>query len=363
MSDILISVIVSAYNVEEYIEDVLNDIRDQTYRNLEIIVVDDGSTDNTLSIIRNIAMIDKRIRFTCINNSGVSKARNIGLEMATGEFVRFIDGDDRMPRDSIERMFFPYSIYEDIDLVIGNYICIPARNYITGIEFDSEVVGQEKFVMLFAKYVKSYYFGVTWNKLYRRSIIEQYQLIFDERLPWCEDFVFNVDYYSKCSSFYLLNVHSGIYDYYMREGSVTKINEGRCRDERDEYISNIRYKKMIEYCKRYCDEDVLTLEWKYAELINILSDISSVKNRGKSYWERYKEFKQMLQLEEVFRYVSMKENNDKSIVWRTLKKAIERKSYLRVYTLFWGKGIVKTYPLFNNKWIRERFRFLFPKSF
>ena len=90
----IISVIIPVYNVENYIEKCLNSIVNQTYNNLEIIIIDDGSTDNSIAIAEKIAENDKRIRIISQVNQGVSSARNLGLDNASGEYILFIDSDD-----------------------------------------------------------------------------------------------------------------------------------------------------------------------------------------------------------------------------------------------------------------------------
>ena len=100
----LVTIIVPAFNSAKYIEKCLNSILRQTYQNLEVIVVDDGSTDGTAGIIRRIAGRDHRIRFLCEENRGTSAARNYGLEEATGEYLTFVDSDDYIARDYVERL-------------------------------------------------------------------------------------------------------------------------------------------------------------------------------------------------------------------------------------------------------------------
>ena len=99
-----VSVIVPAYNVEKYIEKCVNSIRQQTYKNLEIIVVNDGSTDSTEAILAKIAKNDNRVIVISVENSGVSAARNCGIENCSGEYIVFVDGDDYLASDFVEYM-------------------------------------------------------------------------------------------------------------------------------------------------------------------------------------------------------------------------------------------------------------------
>ena len=97
-----VSVIVAAYNIEKYIARCLDSILNQTYKNLEIIVVNDGSSDNTGEIIDKYSEKDIRIKVIHKENSGVSSARNKGLDMSTGDYIGFVDGDDTLETDMYE---------------------------------------------------------------------------------------------------------------------------------------------------------------------------------------------------------------------------------------------------------------------
>lgn len=96
-----ISIIVPLYNAGKYIEQTIEDLITQTYQNIEIIMINDGSVDKSEDIVRKYAREDDRIKVISIENQGPSKARNVGLDLATGDYIRFVDADDRIPRDSM----------------------------------------------------------------------------------------------------------------------------------------------------------------------------------------------------------------------------------------------------------------------
>ena len=127
-----ISIIVPLYNAEKYIEQTIEDLITQTYQNIEIIMINDGSVDKSEDIVRKYAREDDRIKVISIENQGPSKARNVGLDLATGDYIRFVDADDRIPRDSMEQLMQPYLDDSELDLVIGNYRTIPEMGYFTG---------------------------------------------------------------------------------------------------------------------------------------------------------------------------------------------------------------------------------------
>ena len=100
-----ISVLVPIYNAEKYIEKCLDSIVNQTYENIEIVLIEDGSTDNSLEIIKEYSKQDKRIKIISIKNNGVADARNKALENATGDYVTFVDSDDYVEKDYVETLY------------------------------------------------------------------------------------------------------------------------------------------------------------------------------------------------------------------------------------------------------------------
>ena len=116
----LVSIIIPVYNTEAYLGYCLNSVVSQTYRQIEVILVNDGSTDDSLTICHNYANIDNRISIISIENSGVSNARNVGLEAAKGEFVQFVDSDDVMRTDMVERFVQYMEVYQ-VDMAICGF--------------------------------------------------------------------------------------------------------------------------------------------------------------------------------------------------------------------------------------------------
>ena len=116
----MVSIIIPAYNAEKYIEQCIDSIISQTYKNIEVIIVNDGSTDNTLAICEKYAKEDKRIKIVKKKNEGVSKARNDGIKIATGKYIMFIDSDDYIDDDYIEIMH-KNIVEKKADLVVSNY--------------------------------------------------------------------------------------------------------------------------------------------------------------------------------------------------------------------------------------------------
>lgn len=188
-----ISVIVPVYNVEKYLSKCINSILDQTHKNLEIILIDDGSTDNSGKLCDEYYNKDKRIKVIHQKNGGLSVARNSGLEIATGEYIMFIDSDDYYEKKSCELLYNEIK-RKDADYVIGNYIHV---NY-NGEKWDKPLFDQEiygRFKLSIKDYKKSFFVmnSVVWNKIFKREFIEKNNLRFIPR-----------SYCRRCHIFYIL---------------------------------------------------------------------------------------------------------------------------------------------------------------
>lgn len=213
-----ISVIVAVYNLEKYITECLESIRHQTYTDYEVIIVNDNSTDKSAEIISNYISEYKLDNFILINkeNGGISSVRNKGIEFAQGEWITFIDGDDWVEPSFLADMIADID-KNPVDLSIVGYQvydmktqeATPWTNY--SLEYGT--LPQDVGAL--------YSFGRVWARIYKRSIIEDYHIRFDERIKYCEDDAFNFDYISAIKSFRLQNKIG--YNYRVnRDGSLTK---------------------------------------------------------------------------------------------------------------------------------------------
>ena len=173
MNKDVVSIIVPIYNAEKYIKDTIESIIKQSYKNLEIILVDDGSSDNSYSICQNF-LYDKRITLLSQKNAGAPAARNNGMNIAQGEYLIFFDSDDILLDDAIEKMVKKIKM-ENSDLVIGNYSI-----------FQDELVIKKNIQKLnrIKKNIYNLYFTSPFpnNKLYKTAIIKENKIYFDDVL-------------------------------------------------------------------------------------------------------------------------------------------------------------------------------------
>ena len=335
-----ISIIVPVYNAECYLKDILCDLIKQSYQNLEIIIINDGSTDESEMIIQEYACKDKRIINIQTENGGPSKARNLGLSLAKGEYIRFVDADDRIPSDSMSNMVRAIEQEEDIDLVIGNYVTNTGKGYFTGKELQEGKIDSKEFAEIFIEHVKSFYFGVPWNKLYKREIIEKNQIRFNEDIDWCEDFLFNVQYFAESKRMYFLNLPQGVYQYCTRETGITA-NVSQWKLETIERIDTMRYNAMKSYCSKFDLLKIFELEWKYADLYEKLATVTKYF-RNDSIWVKYQKFQSYIS-DDAYQYICIKWNKTNYKVWRLLKEACENEKYMKVFVYFIIKGFYRKY--------------------
>ena len=164
-----ISVIVPVYNCEAYVGRCLESILAQDYRNIEVIVIDDGSTDASTGICRAFAALDKRIVLLRQDNRGLSAARNAGLDRATGDYVAFVDGDDFIDRDMVSQ-YVTYLAPSQKDLVISGYRHLRKCKILSEYVPQHRVLGKED--ALEELYRDETFRNFMCNKLYKRNLFE-----------------------------------------------------------------------------------------------------------------------------------------------------------------------------------------------
>ena len=213
-----VSVIIPAYNAEEFIKDSLNSVIHQVYKNLEIIVVDDHSTDNTKKIISEYAKKDNRIiPFYQTTNKGVSAARNVGLSAATGDYILFLDSDDYLTKDAIRRMVDAAQEYNS-DFIDSYHLLYLRKKNGKLVSFTEKKLPKEKLVMGSLNddiRIIDMYTYIT-GKLIKKELISDLQ--FDESLSRYEDMVFEHILKTRIKNYVFLN--KIIYFYFQREDSL-----------------------------------------------------------------------------------------------------------------------------------------------
>lgn len=214
MNEKLISVIMPIYNSEEKLERCIDSVAMQSYKNLEIILIDDGSTDNSSKICKKWENKDDRIKYYYINNSGVSVARNTGLKKAKGEYIYFIDSDDYLDLNVIKNL---YNNLKNETLVgVNHYKILPLEKKI--LPLNSLYKSNEVVKGILENKIK----GVVWCFLFSKEIIIRNNLLFDEKAKFMEDTIFLIRYLKYVN---YVEFISGSYYYYDMTGvSITRTN-------------------------------------------------------------------------------------------------------------------------------------------
>ncbi|MBQ8596495.1 MAG: glycosyltransferase [Lachnospiraceae bacterium] len=202
----LVSIIVPIYNAQEKIGRCIESILNQTYKDFELILLDDGSTDESGSICDAYAKKDDRIIVVHKENSGVSDTRNLGISMAKGEYLQFLDSDDWITPDATT-LFVRAAVEHNCDMVIADfYRVIGERVSQKGAIEEDGLMDRTAFAEIMMQRPADFYYGVLWNKFYKRSVIEEYQIKMDSSVSWCEDFMFNLEYIRHIQTVYALKV-------------------------------------------------------------------------------------------------------------------------------------------------------------
>ncbi|WP_056969306.1 glycosyltransferase family 2 protein [Lacticaseibacillus thailandensis] len=219
----LVSVIVTVHNLARYLPRVLTALRHQSYHALEILLVDDGSHDDSPALLQRAAARDDRMRVLHLTPAGgVSAARNAGLAHVQGDYVIFVDGDDWMGRDYV-RHFVDGATVNDADVVTNPYIVQRGgAETVVGHGQLPRTLTRDEFmagVLAPAGPIRGY----LWNKMFRRRVITRHQLRFNEDLDAMEDELFTVRYAIHAERFYF-GAHPD-YRYGVRSGSLTTSND------------------------------------------------------------------------------------------------------------------------------------------
>lgn len=222
------SIIIPVYNVERYLVQCLESIISQSIQDYEVILVDDGSTDSSPSICDNYANRSNKFRVLHKKNEGVSVARNIGLSIASGEYVCFVDSDDWLEPNYLSTLD---NVSGEADLIYFSFAQHCEDKFIAGFQLD-------KFKSIHRKELENYiihlnknllhinFYGYTWNKMFKRNIIENNGIRFVPGLSVSEDEIFTNDYLIHSHS--LLALNNCIYNYRWKTNGLTfKVNDFR----------------------------------------------------------------------------------------------------------------------------------------
>ena len=221
----LVSIIVPVYNSEKYLHRCIESIINQTYKNIEIILINDGSVDDSGKICDAYALSDKRIRVIHAENSGPAAARNVGIENSKGSFIFFVDSDDFIEADILCLLIKNYRRH-DADIIIGDFNKIrngsPEGRHKETL-FNSKLLIKQDIVEYARCYLKRpnkfLLFAYSWGKLFRASIIKDNSISFDTNLHTFEDVAFNYDYLKHTSTVFY--VEEALYNHLIQDNYMS----------------------------------------------------------------------------------------------------------------------------------------------
>lgn len=221
MTNTIVSIVIPVYNNQNSISECIDSVLTQTYKNIEVILIDDGSTDKSGVICDKYADIDDRVLVVHQKNEGVSAARNKGVSCAKGRYIQFVDSDDKLKINMTEVL---------LNEISNNDICICGYDFIYNnhkkivhlIKKPSKgIYSFNDFVINFGELFFSGFINSPCNKLYDLEIIKEFELCFDNKLNMGEDLIFNLNYFEKCSTIKVIDDSLYMYLNY-RENSLSK---------------------------------------------------------------------------------------------------------------------------------------------
>lgn len=268
-----ISIIIPVYNVEDYLEECLDSIINQPLKDIEIICVNDGSTDKSLDILKKYATKDKRIKVINQKNKGLSGARNSGLKIAIGKYVFFIDSDDYLLKDSLEKLYVK-ATKEDAQILIFSAITEPRKLSNENKWLENRLTQPNK---QYTKFSKDIIFNeitarpFVWNKLFKLEFLRNFNLTFDENVKFGEDQVFLLKTYSHVQRLFFFNHIAYVYRI-DRVGSLMNTTYNNLLYKIDKHINILsivsEYWKKINFFKS-CKNDFFEWALEFIQIYNI----------------------------------------------------------------------------------------------
>jgi glycosyltransferase involved in cell wall biosynthesis len=226
----MISVIIPIYNAQDYLGRCINSVLSQTYRDIEVLLVDDGSTDKSGDMCDTFQMLDARVKVFHIQNGGPSAARNYALDKVKGQWVMFVDADDWLYHDALEHLSHRW---DNSDMVVGDFTISgrPAR-FLCNDDYHMISGDLVAYLTAYLKRPSGYsMFVYVWGRLFKTAIIRNYNLYFNEQLRIFEDSLFLMDYLKHCSS--VQYVRKYVYNFYVNQHPSS---------ERNIYADPLRFK-------------------------------------------------------------------------------------------------------------------------
>lgn len=247
-----VSIIVPVYNVERYLAKCLDSCINQTFDDIEIICVNDGSTDRSLSVLEAYARLDDRIKIIAKENGGLSSARNTGVKVAGGDYILYVDSDDFISQIAVESSY-KNAVENNSDVVLFDYFLdVPNpqfRNVLTINAYGDKYVNSPFNIDNIENTVYKYTPIAAWTKLYKREFLEKNNIVFKEGVYY-EDVPYWAEVLIKANRITYLN--QPLYSYFVgRDGQIMACNDKRCFDVITVFQDVEKYFKECGYYERF----------------------------------------------------------------------------------------------------------------
>jgi len=264
---ILVSIVIPVYNKEKHLDNCLESILSQTYKNIEIIIINDGSKDKSDKIIRRWLSKDSRIRYYTQTNQGVASARNKGISLARGDFIYFLDADDVVKKDAIKKLI-TNAIETNADLIVANFSTKRGEGYFKNKSFKESILRKKDLKTTEVKadmfFINGRSLSSVCNKLFKRSFLLKTNIKFEDKV-FAEDRLFNLKQYINFPVISIINEYTYIYN-------VVK-------DSRSRTINNNFYNEYIllfHSFYNYLEEKEMFLENQDLAQFTILYDMEKI---------------------------------------------------------------------------------------
>lgn len=256
----LISVIIPVLNGEKYIERCINSVLNQTYNNIEVIVVDNGSSDNTLEILKRMVYKEQKVKYFSLKRQGVSIARNFGIKKSQGDYVMFLDCDDTLDKDTINEMLkIAKNNYEIVKC--GYKLVKKNKSEFCGMKEKNYKIND----IFWNDFFSSYNFNQVWGQLIKKNVCEK--ISFNEDIAMAEDYLFNYYLYNEVQSIYIIG--KNYYNYFYNEDGI---NYSKDINKLIKKVTDIM-KVCMELCEKSPEYEVI-IENRF--LYEILSQIREI---------------------------------------------------------------------------------------
>ena len=331
-----ISIIIPIYNAEQHLSNCIDSILEQSFTSFELILVNDGSTNKSGDICQKYEEKDNRILFINKENGGSSSAKNIGLDIANGRYIEFVDADDRIDQKYVENLF-KGTMDAEVDLCVGNIAFLKkTEGAFTRREVNLHpgIFTLQEYLKFYPEYMPNAIIGAPWNKLFKRSIIQENKLRFDEDLKNNEDTHFNFFYLEKCRKIFVSEIP--YYNYIdWGQGSASK---GYIKDIFNVYLST--YKKSVDFLKKvqmYEYNEAFAKQYFIGLVIGAVNNIIGTAPYG--ILKKRKKIREILYNREVQDSICNLHFEDRRK--RIVARLIRKKRINLLYGMFWVNKVRK----------------------